>query len=80
MFKEKTGVSVKDFIQQEKIKYSLDLLINSSHSMKEISSMAGFASPSHFGIVFKEYLGKTPKEYIKDYKSEDQHKEIVSFM
>ena len=80
MFKEKTGVSVKDFIQQEKIKYSLDLLINSSHSMKEISSMAGFASPSHFGIVFKEYLGKTPKEYIKDYKSKDQHQEIVSFM
>lgn len=79
MFKEKTGISIKDYILQEKIKYAIDLLINSSYSMKKISSMSGFASPSHFGIVFKEMMGTTPKEYIKNYKSTEQHKEIVKF-
>ena len=79
MFKEKTGVSLKDYILQEKIKYSIDLIKNSNFTMKEIAKMSGFASPSHFGIVFKELMNMTPKEYLNQYRSDNPHKEIAKY-
>lgn len=79
MFKEKTGISLKQYIQQEKIKYATDLIKNSDCSMKEISEMSGFSSPSHFGIVFKEFMHMTPKEYLISYKSDNPNKEVAEY-
>ena len=79
MFKEKTGVSLKDFIQQEKIRYAIDLLKNTNNSIKEISSLSGFSSPSHFGVIFKEVLNMTPKEYVEKILKNEHHKEEAHF-
>lgn len=79
MFKEKMGVSIKDYIIQEKLNYSIDLLKNSDLSISEIASRSGFASPSHFGMVFKKYLNKNPKDYLREYKMSNSHKEIAFF-
>ena len=79
MFKKKTGITLKDYIQKEKIKYAISLLQNKTYSIKEVASMAGFSSASHFGSVFKEDTGQTPKEFIKSYFSGTQHKVVTSF-
>ena len=79
MFKEKTGISIKDYIQKEKLHYAIDLLKNTSFSIKEVSSLAGFSSPSHFATVFKSELNITPKEYVSKYLSSNPHQEIADF-
>lgn len=79
MFKEKTGMSVKDFIIKEKMHYAIDLFKNTSFSIKEVSSLAGFSSPSHFAVIFKQEMNITPKEYIQKYLSGNPHQEIADF-
>lgn len=79
MFKEKMGISIKDYIIQEKLNYAIDLLKNSDYSISEIASRSGFASPSHFGIVFKEQMHKNPKDFVREYKMSNSHKEIAFF-
>ena len=79
MFKEKTNISIKDFIQKEKLHYAIDLLKNTSFSIKEVASLAGFSSPSHFATVFKTEINITPKEYVNKYLSSNPHQEIADF-
>ena len=79
MFKEKIGISIKDYIQKEKLHYAIDLLKNTSFSIKEVASLAGFSSPSHFATVFKSELNITPKEYVNKYLSSNPHQEIADF-
>ena len=79
MFKDKTGISVKDFILKEKLHYAIDLFKNTSFSIKEVSSLAGFSSPSHFAVIFKQEMNITPKEYIAKYLSGNPHQEVADF-
>lgn len=79
MFKEKMGISIKDYIIQEKLNYAIDLLKNSDLSISEIAYRSGFASPSHFGVVFKENMHKNPKDFLREYKMSNSHKEIAFF-
>ena len=79
MFKEKTGVSLKQYIQQEKIRYAIDLLKNTDYSIKEVADLCGFSSPSHFGVIFKEELNMTPKEYVEKILKNEHHKEEANF-
>ena len=62
-FKKETGISLTDFIQNEKIEEAKKLLCHSSKSMTAISSYLGFSSPSHFTRVFKKCTGQTPHKY-----------------
>lgn len=79
MFKEKTGTSLKDYILKEKLHYAIDLLKNTSFSIKEVSELAGFSSPSHFAVIFKSEMNITPKEYITRYLTSNPHQEIADF-
>lgn len=62
-FKAETGINLTDFIMQEKIEEAKRLLRYSDKTSYAISSFLGFASQSHFSLVFKKYTGKTPNEY-----------------
>lgn len=62
-FKAETGINLTDFIMQEKIEEAKRLLRYSDKTSLAISSFLGFASQSHFSLVFKKYTGKTPSEY-----------------
>lgn len=79
MFKEKTGISIKDYILKEKILYAIDLLKNTAFSIKEISEMSGFSSPSHFAVLFKQEMKITPKEYVNKYLTGNPHQEIADY-
>lgn len=62
-FKTEAGINLSDFIMQEKIEEAKRLLRYSDKTSYAISSFLGFASQSHFSLVFKKHTGKTPNEY-----------------
>ena len=62
-FKQETGQSLADFIQNEKIEEAKRLLTRTDQPLLAISTYLGFSSQSHFNTVFKKRTGMTPKEY-----------------
>ncbi|MBE5994784.1 MAG: helix-turn-helix domain-containing protein [Paenibacillaceae bacterium] len=63
LFKKEEGISITDYIRNEKIKLAENLLIYSKYQYIEISAYLGFSSQSHLGKQFKEVTGMTLKEY-----------------
>lgn len=66
-FKEETGISLTDFVLNEKTEEAKRLLCYSDKSLASISSYLGFSSQSHFSRVFKKYSGYSPGEYRERY-------------
>lgn len=65
LFHQKKGMTIKHFINQKRIEYSIQLLNHSDNNIKEIASTCGFSNISHFNRCFKLYTGKTPVELRK---------------
>lgn len=65
IFHKETGKPFKKWVNQIKIEHACRLLENSDLSVLEISLECGFHSISHFGKIFKNAVGITPKEYRK---------------
>ena len=53
----------KKWLNEIKIEHACRLLENTSLNILEISLECGFSSISHFGKIFKNTVGMTPKEY-----------------
>ncbi len=62
-FKAETGVTLTDFILNEKTEEAKRLLRYSDKPLSAIGAYLGFSSLGHFSRVFKKYSGITPKEY-----------------
>lgn len=67
-FKQVTGVTIHDYIMQEKINLATNMLIYSEYSYIEIANYLGFTTQSHLGDIFKKYTGMTLKQYRSTYK------------
>ncbi|NJB72121.1 AraC-like DNA-binding protein [Saonia flava] len=57
--------SLGEYIRQQKIKQSLNYLIDSEYSLTEITYLCGFSDQSHFTRLFKQYFKNTPSAYRK---------------
>lgn len=62
-FKNYTGVSFNDYINQLRIAHALKLLADESRSVTDIAFAVGFESLSTFYRIFSEITGKTPAAY-----------------
>lgn len=62
-FKKETGMSIPEFIVNEKLKEACFLLKTTDMELGEISYLLCFSSQSHFTARFKEKYGLTPKSY-----------------
>ena len=60
-----TGLSIKEFILDIRIKRSAKLLAESDKTISEISYMTGFVNPKYFSTIFRKHFGQTPSEYRK---------------
>lgn len=69
LFKQCEGVTLTDFILNEKVKLTKNLLAYSPYSYIEIATYLGFSSQSHLGKVFKKYTGVTLRQYRQKYGS-----------
>lgn len=63
LYKEKTGMNLKDLIFQEKINYAKRLLQNPEIKIYEVSERVGFNNVSYFSAQFKNKTGMTPLVY-----------------
>lgn len=62
-FKAETGVSLNDYIKEQKIEQAKQMLCRSGMSVAETSERLAFSSPSYFCAVFKQFTGVMPSEY-----------------
>ena len=69
LFKEIHGISSKRYIIQMKINHACDLLRLERYSITQIAELSGFSDVYFFSRQFKEYIGITPTQFIKRYKS-----------
>jgi AraC-like DNA-binding protein len=64
-FKSSTGFSLIEFISSKRIRYARELLRNTSISVTEIASKAGYNNVTHFHWTFKKMIGISPGQYRK---------------
>lgn len=62
-FKTERGINIRDYINQEKIKYAQDLLMSTHYSVQEISELLHFSSPSYFCELFRKINGVSPNQF-----------------
>lgn len=67
LFKKEEGITIGQYILQEKIKLVKNMLIYSRYSYIEIANYLGFCSQSHLGEKFKKETGITLHQYREKY-------------
>lgn len=65
-FKENTGFSFTQYLNNVRIKEAKRLLLTSSLTVNEIAIRVGFQSNTHFGRVFRQITGVCPSRYRKE--------------
>lgn len=65
LFHEETGMTVTEYLNRVRVERAKDLL-EEDVPLKEIVHRCGFRSYGYFLKIFKEYIGKTPKEFLCD--------------
>lgn len=63
MFKNVTGMSLSQFINQERVKQSEILLATTDMAITDISKTCGFRSTTYFSTVFKAATNLSPRDY-----------------
>lgn len=63
MFHREQGITITDYVAQEKIRTAQNMLLTTDLSYENIAYELGFSSQSYFGAVFKRLTGVTPREY-----------------
>ena len=73
LFKDKTGVSVSDYITRTRISKAEVLLSNGSLSVKDVAYSVGFPDQMYFSRVFKKINGKTPTQFREMFVQKNAH-------
>ncbi|WP_058308516.1 helix-turn-helix domain-containing protein [Gracilibacillus massiliensis] len=63
LFKKEVGITLSEYIINQKIEEAMKLLTNTKHTLSEIYTWLNFHDQSHFTKVFKKHTGTTPKQY-----------------
>ncbi|QGQ97159.1 response regulator [Paenibacillus psychroresistens] len=70
LFKKEAGVSLTDYIVQERMKHARDLLIHSDEMISNIAKSFHYTNFSHFSKMFRKYYGMNPQDYRKQFYKE----------
>jgi len=65
-FKTSTGKTLRDYVEEQRIKKAIKLLTTTNYSLTQIAYESGFSSQSYFSYVFKRKMKVTPREYVKE--------------
>lgn len=63
LFKKETGLSISDYLQQQRIEYAKGLLERSDQPVGDIAVASGYSNLSYFSTIFKKAVGVTPADY-----------------
>lgn len=68
LFKQKTGITVKEYCNLAKVEKAKALLTGSSMNIANIAACAGYNNVTYFNRVFKNATGQSPVEYRNESK------------
>lgn len=63
-FKEATGHTINDYLNRYRIQKAIQLMYE-KRSIQDVAQLTGFNDLKYFSVVFKKYIGHSPKEFIK---------------
>ncbi len=63
LYKKKTGIAIKSYINEYRIEKAKELLKTSDKSISEVAVAVGFDNFSYFSTLFKKITGVSPKDY-----------------
>lgn len=66
LFKKALGKTLRDYIEEQRIKKAVHLLCTTDMTLTDISYECGFSSQSYFSYVFKRRMKVTPRGYAKE--------------
>ena len=61
------GVTVGEYLARQRLGHAQALLVSSSANVTDIALDSGFGSVSRFYAVFNEALGKTPRQFRREF-------------
>ena len=67
-FKKRTSRNFVHYLNEVRIGHATQLLLETTHSISEISYLCGFGNLSNFNRTFKRERNKTPSEYRKSFQ------------
>ena len=71
-FRAATGKTLHEYVEEQRIKKAVGLLVSTDLTLTDISYECGFSSQSYFSYAFKRKMKMTPREYVKEiYKRYD---------
>ncbi len=65
LFKEVTGITINQYVQQARMDKAKTLLVSTDHTVNEISDMVGYRNVGYFSRVFNQHTGTSPNLYKK---------------
>ena len=72
IFKEQCGISIWNYFTKLRIEKAKELLASNKIKVNRVGELVGFKNASHFGRIFKNHVGVSPKEYRQKVSSLDQ--------
>lgn len=66
LFKASVGKTLRDYVEEQRIKKAINLLQTTDYSLTKIAFECGFSSQSYFSYVFKRRMKQTPRKYIQE--------------
>lgn len=65
LFKASTGKTLQKYVEEQRLKKAISLIIAEEMTLTQIAYECGFSSQSYFSYAFKRYTGQTPRNYAK---------------
>lgn len=72
IFKKTTGVSILEFITNERLWLAQELLTNTEYPIKQVADSVGYGNYSYFTKIFKRSTGLTPQAYRREHGKSDK--------
>ena len=63
LFQQHLGMTVFDFLREQRLLKAQDLLRQSSLSIQQVADSIGYKNHSDFTVAFKQRFGTTPRQY-----------------
>ena len=62
-FRASTGKTLRAYVEEQRIRKAVSLLMGTTLTLSEIAYECGFSSQSYFSYAFKKRMKKTPRQY-----------------
>lgn len=66
VFKSATGKTLRTYVEEQRLKKAMQLLLTTDFTLTRIAYECGFSSQSYFSFAFKRKMNCSPREYVRN--------------